>query len=212
MNNSLSLKNELIFEYAAGTSSLAKSLMASTYLYLNSKEASIYKEFEKFCGEELMNTLEINTKKLKATSCMVERNDNEIHFKKINPINHFISNLKDLEWKKIFNGFYEFNFKLSEKEHAKLIKMDPGTKVPLHSHNGKEYILILEGSFCDEYGNYSKGDLQVNDSKIKHTPIANNKEGCICLSITEEDLVFYGPFSPILNIITFIKSIIFKNK
>ena len=44
--------------------------------------------------------------------------------------------------------------------------MDPGVSVPLHSHGGKEYILVLEGSFCDEYGEYSKGDIQINDQKI----------------------------------------------
>ena len=33
--------------------------------------------------------------------------------------------------------------------------MDPGTSVPVHSHNGKEYILVLNGSFQDEYGKYS---------------------------------------------------------
>ena len=84
--------------------------------------------------------------------------------------------------------------------------MDPGTSVPIHSHNGKEFILVLEGSFCDEFGKYSKGDLQINDSKIKHTPKSCINQGCICLTITEEDLVFYGPLAPILNIFTFIKS------
>ena len=113
---------------------------------------------------------------------------------------------------KKFNGFYEYSFKLSNNEKAKLIKMNPGTRVPLHSHKGKEYILVLEGKFSDEYGLYSKGDLQINDSKIKHTPVACLKEGCICLIISEEDLVFYGPFSPILNLMTFIKSIIFNSK
>ena len=43
MTNLTVLKNELIFQYAAGTSSLAKSLMASTYLFLNSRESLIYK-------------------------------------------------------------------------------------------------------------------------------------------------------------------------
>ena len=68
--------------------------------------------------------------------------------------------------------------------------MDPGTNVPLHSHNGKEYILVLEGSFSDEYETYSKGNLQINDSKVKHTPFACDKNECICLTITEEELVF----------------------
>ena len=64
MQNSSILKNELIFEYAAGTASLAKSLMASTYLFLNSNEAVIYNQFENYCGEELKNIDPVKLKKL----------------------------------------------------------------------------------------------------------------------------------------------------
>ena len=84
--------------------------------------------------------------------------------------------------------------------------MDPGTSVPLHSHNGKEYILVIDGSFCDEYGEYKKGDMQINDQNIKHHPNASDSNGCVCLSITESDVVFFGKFASILNLFTFIKS------
>ena len=209
MHNSSVLKNELIFQYASGTTSLAKSLITSTYLYLNSKEISTYNFFESYCGEELNNSELIKPKNLKAEDCISKKNENLRSNNLINtsPLNKFIKNFTDLKWKKIFRGFYEHTFNISLDEKAKLIKMDPGSKVPLHSHNGKEYILVLEGSFCDEYGTYSKGDLQINDSKIKHTPLANNKEGCICLIITEDDLIFYGPFAPLLNSMIFIKSL-----
>ena len=214
MQNSSILKNELLFQYAAGTTSLSKSLMASTYLFLNSKELSLYSEFEDYCGEEFNNVPQIKPKNLTAEQCMpkesiLETSNNTIN---LNPINKFVDRFSSLKWDKKFNGFYEYLFNLSNNEKAKLIKMDQGAKVPLHSHNGKEYILVLEGSFSDEYGTYSKGDLQINDSKIKHTPIACKKEGCVCLTITEEELVFYGPFASLLNLFTFIKSVFFSPK
>ena len=213
MQNSSILKNELIFQYAAGTASLAKSLMASTYLFLNSRESSLYNQFENYCGEELKNITQIELKNLTAEKCIVSDKVKETDNLEINnPLNNFVGSFNDLSWKKIYSGFYEYIVNLSIKENAKLIKMTPGTKVPLHTHNGKEYILVLEGSFCDEYGTYSKGDLQINDSKIKHTPIACKNEGCICLTITEEELVFFGPFAPIFNLIEFIKSLIKTSK
>ena len=86
------------------------------------------------------------------------------------------------------------------------MKMDPGASVPLHSHGGKEFILVLQGSFCDEYGEYNKGDIQINDQKIRHTPIACKNKGCICLTITEKDVIFFGKFASFLNLFTFIKS------
>ena len=212
MKNSSTLKNELIFHYAAGTTSIAKSLMAATYLFLNSHESQIYHKFEKYCGEEFKKSPLVKPTSLRAEDCTkVVPEKNKIESDNKNPINKFISSYTDLKWKKIFKGFYEYSLNLSKKDSIKLIKMDPGTSVPLHSHNGKEYILVLEGSFNDEFGNYSKGDLQINDSNIKHTPIANKENVCICLSITEKELVFYGPFAPILNLITFFKLLFFKN-
>ena len=214
MKNSNTLKNELIFQYAAGTTSLAKSLMASTYLFLNSRETSIYNQFENYCGEELKNTSQIMPKKLTADDCMLKNVDNNISLKNSseNPISKFIIDLQKIKWKKIFGGFYEYSFNLSKTEKAKLIKMNPGAKVPLHSHNGKEFILVLEGSFSDEYGTYKKGNLQINDSKIKHTPIASDDIACICLTITEQDLIFFGPFAPILNILSLFRSFFSSSK
>jgi len=209
MQNSSNLKNELIFDYAAGNSSLSKSLIASTYLFLNSSESSVYNDFENYCGNEFDNISQVKPIKLKPNDCITvdSKKFNTSNSKSKNKINKLLNSLNNLKWKKIFSGFYEYSLKLSKNESAKLIKMDPGARVPLHSHKGKEYILVLEGSFCDEYGEYKKGNLQINDSKIKHTPIACNKEGCICLTVTEKNLVFYGPFSFILNIMTFFKSL-----
>ena len=140
MNNSTILKNELIFQYAAGTTSLAKSLLASTYLFLNSKESSINKYFENYCGNELNNYNEIEPKNLTTNDCIVDRKTSNSTFQPKNPLSIFVNNYETIKWKKVFNGFYNYSFKISNKENAKLIKMDPGASVPLHSHKGKEYI------------------------------------------------------------------------
>ena len=95
-----------------------------------------------------------------------------------------------LSGNKFIKVLSEFSPNIEDDDEIKLIKMDPGASVPLHSHGGKEYILVLSGSFCDEYGKYNKGDIQINDQKIKHTPIACKNDGCICLSITEKDVIF----------------------
>ena len=35
--------------------------------------------------------------------------------------------------------------------------LEPDLQVQFHSHSGGEEILVLEGDFADEYGEYSKG-------------------------------------------------------
>ena len=205
--NTNAQKNELIFGYSSGHLGEAKSLFTSMYLYLNSIAAKKASIFDNMLAQNFNEIEGIQPKKIKYTDCIkspdsIDKNRNT----SINPLNRLIGDINNIDWKTIYKGFKEFKIPLSDNDSVKLIKMDPGTSVPLHSHNGKEYILVLDGSFCDEYGEYNKGDMQINDQKIKHNPTANNSNGCICLSITENDVVFFGKFGSILNLFTFIKS------
>ena len=206
MNGTL-VKNQLIFDYASGSLGFSKSVFASTYLYLNSKASNINSTFEAMLGEDLLNNDNIPVTKLKYTDCLKnEKNDTNEIYADVSPISKLVGPLNQIKWKQVYKGFKEFTPKVSDENELKLIKMDPGASVPLHSHGGQEYILVLSGSFCDEYGKYNKGDMQINDQKIKHTPIACKDEGCICLTITEKEVIFFGRFGSFLNLFTFIKS------
>ena len=202
-------RNQLIFDYAAGKLGPSKSIFTSAYLYLNSKASELNQTFESMLGDDLINNQGVPTSNLKFTDCL-KSNDykdyEEKASKNVDPITKLLGPLSDIKWKQIYKGFSEFNPKISDEDELKLIKMEPGASVPIHSHGGKEYILVLDGSFCDEYGKYFKGDIQINDQKIKHTPIACQDEGCVCLSITEKDAIFFGRFGSFLNLFTFIKS------
>ena len=206
MNRTL-LKNQLIFDYASGELGLSKSVFTSTYLYLNSKASRLNKTFETMLGNELAEVEEVATHKLKYSDCITgSKNQPRRLSEDLSPISKLVGPFEDLKWKQIFKGFKEYVPTLNDKDELKLIKMDPGASVPLHSHGGKEFILVLQGSFCDEYGEYNKGDIQINDQKIRHTPIACKNKGCICLTITEKDVIFFGKFASFLNLFTFIKS------
>tara|TARA_Y200000002_G_C22377115_1_gene535611 strand:- start:4 stop:633 length:630 start_codon:yes stop_codon:yes gene_type:complete len=209
MNGTL-VKNQLIFDFASGILGPAKSLFASTYLQLNTNASKVGTTFENILGENLMDNENIQLKNLKYTDCI---NSESIRSssKVKDPVNSFFGNLNNLNWKQVYKGFKEYVASIDDKDELKLIKIDPGVSVPLHSHGGKEYILVLEGSFRDEYGEYFKGDIQINDQKIKHTPIASRDTGCVCLSITEKDIIFFGKYGSFLNLFTFIKSF-FKPK
>ena len=152
-----------------------------------------------------MDNENIHPKSLKYTDCINSEKIKPTSYLK-GPVNSFFGDLNNLNWKQVYKGFKEYTASINDKDELKLIKMDPGVSVPLHSHGGKEYILVLEGSFCDEYGKYSKGDIQINDQQIKHTPIASKDTGCVCLSITEKEVIFFGKYGSFLNLFTFIKS------
>ena len=205
--NTTAQKNELIFGYSSGNLGEAKSLFTSMYLFLNSIAAKKASIFDNILAENFSDLEGVGLKKLKYTDCIknsVSKKQNKSL--SINPLSRLVGDFNNVDWKTIYKGFNEFNIPVDDNDSVKLIKMDPGTSVPLHSHNGKEYILVLEGSFCDEYGEYKRGDIQINDQKIKHNPTACNSDGCVCLSITENDVVFFGKFGSVLNLFTFIKS------
>ena len=190
--NTISQKNELIFGYSSGNLGEAKSLFTSMYLYLNSIAAKKASIFDNMLAQNFDEIEGIKPKKLKFTDCIKATDSLKINKNASkNPLNLLLGDLNNIDWKTVYKGFKEFKISLNDNDSVKLIKMDPGTSVPLHSHNGKEYILVLDGSFCDEYGEYNKGDMQINDQQIKHNPTASDSDGCICLSITENDVVFF---------------------
>ena len=205
--NTTAQKNELIFGYSSGKLGEAKSLFTSMYLYLNSIAAKKASVFDNILAQNFNELEGVGLKKLKYTDCIKSSDSKkQSSSSPINPLSNLIGNFNNVNWKTIYKGFKEFNIPVNDNDSVKLIKMDPGTSVPIHSHNGKEYILVLDGSFCDEYGEYNKGDMQINDQKIKHNPTACKSNGCVCLSITENDVVFFGKFGSALNLFTFIKS------
>jgi len=207
--NTAAQKNELIFDYSSGNLSEAKSLFVSMYLFLNSVAAKKASIFDNILADNLTDLDEVAPKKINYKDCITATSKENLEFnisKNYNPLTNLIGSIDKLKWKSIYKGFREFNIPLKDNDTIKLIKMDPGTSVPLHSHNGKEYILVIDGSFCDEYVEYKKGDMQINDQKIKHNPSACDTNGCVCLSITESDVVFFGKFASILNLFIFIKS------
>ena len=208
--NGTVIRNQLIYDFASGILGPAKSLFTSTYLQLNSNASKISTTFENMLGDNLIDNENIQPKNLKYTDCIKIENNKPASVVK-GPVTSFFGDLDNINWRQVYKGFKEFTASIDDKDELKLIKMDPGVAVPLHSHGGKEFILVLEGSFCDEYGTYAKGDIQINDQKIKHTPIASKDSGCICLSITEKDVIFFGKFGSFLNLFTFIKSF-FKQK
>ena len=205
--NGTVVKNQLIFDFASGSLGPSKSIFTSTYLYLNSQASSINKTFENILGDNLLENNGVETSRLKYTDCLTDNisNTKSLHAHE-SPVSKIFGPIESINWKQVYKGFSEYNPIIEDDDELKLIKMEPGASVPLHSHGGKEYILVLSGSFCDEYGSYKKGDIQINDQKIKHTPIASKEEGCVCLTITEKDVIFFGRYGSFLNLFTFIKS------
>jgi len=58
-----------------------------------------------------------------------------------------------------------------------LVRWAPGTKFNSHQHWGGEEILVLEGVFSDEKGDYPKGTWMRSPHLSAHHPFS--KDGCL---------------------------------
>lgn len=57
-----------------------------------------------------------------------------------------------------------------------IVRYAPGSQFPRHSHNGGEEILVLEGVFQDEHGDYPAGSYFRNPPGTSHVP--GSADGC----------------------------------
>ncbi|KZX56942.1 cupin [Halioglobus sp. HI00S01] len=70
-----------------------------------------------------------------------------------------------------------------EGEHVALVKWAPHTQFQPHQHWGGEEILVLEGTFHDEYGSYPKGSWLRSPHLSKHTPFTKEDGALIYVKV-----------------------------
>jgi anti-sigma factor ChrR (cupin superfamily) len=67
-----------------------------------------------------------------------------------------------------------------EQGHAtSIVRYDPGASFTAHNHPKGEEILVLEGTFSDQTGDYKSGTYFRNPKGFRHAPFS--KEGCALL-------------------------------
>jgi putative transcriptional regulator len=81
----------------------------------------------------------------------------------------------------------------------RLLSIPAGQAVPEHGHRGVELTLVLSGAFTDASGAFQRGDLEVSDQGVTHTPTAAAGEPCICAAATDAPLRFRSFFPRLLQ-------------
>ena len=82
--------------------------------------------------------------------------------------------------------------KTSGDATVRLLKIPAGTAIPDHGHRGTELTLVLQGAFVDETDRFARGDVEVANEDLNHTPTAEDGLDCICLAATDAPLRFSG--------------------
>lgn len=122
------------------------------------------------------------------------------------PLTDFLTRTtKSIKWKKLGFGMERLTLMKQGRETLYLLKSRPGTKMPMHSHHGEEWALILQGGYRVGEQDFVRGDLHREDETCTHRPIVDDHgEACITLVASEGGVKFTNPllslFKPIFGI------------
>lgn len=109
---------------------------------------------------------------------------------------------QDVAWRGKMPGFKEMHLGTVEGCEMSLFWIKAGRAIPMHTHEGSELTLVLDGGFSDGEGHYVRGDISIADHKVDHRPVADDDGPCIGFAVTTDALRLTGPIhSRILDIL-----------
>ncbi|MCB1852859.1 MAG: ChrR family anti-sigma-E factor [Gammaproteobacteria bacterium] len=105
--------------------------------------------------------------------------------------------LSGIRWGSWVPGIHQYRLKdvQSGAGSVRLLRIGPGVVIPEHIHAGSELTLILSGNYSDQTGHFGPGDLADLDDSVRHRPVVDSGQPCICLVATDQPL----RFSKVLN-------------
>lgn len=108
------------------------------------------------------------------------------------PLLHALDEVSEARWRFLAPGVQAIDLRsVHDQSTARLVKLKPGLKIPLHDHDGAELTLIFRGALSDDVGTYGRGDLSFRLPGHRHVQRVASGEECIALQVNE------GPLKPL---------------
>ena len=197
-------KTETLADFAAGRLDEARSVVIASHLAFCPSCARVVNDFE-MLGGAILDATDPVPMAADALEKILQKADGAANVvipaqpasdttpERNLPISNYLDkNIDDIQWKGVSPGMAQhvLNAEGYRKGVLRLLKIDPGTQMPKHTHKGNELTLILRGAYEDEVGEFAVGDLADLDGEHTHTPKAIGETPCICLIATDAPLKF----------------------
>ncbi|MEO6801386.1 MAG: ChrR family anti-sigma-E factor [Rhodanobacter sp.] len=111
----------------------------------------------------------------------------------------FGNSMRALRWRRVAPGVQRILASDITGGDLMLLRIAPGSKLPLHSHRGNELTMILDGAYDDMLGHFGPGDVADLDGETLHQPVTSPGVPCICVAATDAPLKFSGWFARTLQ-------------
>lgn len=195
------LTDALLMSYASGTLDEGFGIVVATHISLCDECRAHLESFEAVGGSlmDACGSVEMGEEALEATMALIAAAPQFETKPKISanvlpqPLCDYIGgDLEDVRWKPVGGGVRQSVLKVESGAKVRLFSIPAGAAMPDHGHNGLELTLVLKGAFRDKAARFGRGDIEIADEKLHHTPIAEEGQACICLAATDAPLRFKG--------------------
>jgi putative transcriptional regulator len=198
------LTDEILMGYSAGTLPEAFNLMVATHISLCDACRAQLEACDAVGGALLEQTQTptsaMNKGSLAATMAMIADGPARAITAPIKqagvlptPLQDYVGgDLSAIKWRPIGMGVKQAILPTSKDASARLLFIPAGTAMPDHGHQGIEMTMVLQGAFQDDDDYFARGDVEIADSDLEHTPVADISADCICLAVTDAPLRFKG--------------------
>ncbi len=197
------LTDALLMSYAAGNLEEGFSLVVATHISLCDECRARLESFEAVGGAMVdeCDAIALSEDSLDATFALIDAEPAERSAPRVTPANSVFpaplqdyvgGDLDNVQWRSVGGGIMQAVLKTDGDDKVRLLSIPGGTAMPDHGHRGLELTMVLKGAFEDEDGYFGRGDVEVANEDLQHTPVAVAGETCICLAATDAPLRFKG--------------------
>lgn len=194
------LTPELMMAYSAGTLPEAFALVVATHVSMCDTCRAEIDSFDAVggCMVEDAGAAALSVDSLEATMRLIAQGPATT--KQVprlssgtlpSPLQDYVGgDLDAIKWRSIGMGVKQAILPTSSDATARLLYIPAGSAVPDHGHRGTELTLVLQGAFSDDEDRFARGDVEVANEDLQHTPVADIGMDCICLAATDAPLKF----------------------
>ncbi len=193
------IPDEVLAAYSAGTLDEAFSLIVASHVSLCDDCRAALAGYDAVGGAVLENAeaVEVSDEALAATMALIDAIEPPVAKSRKStsifpaPLEEYVGGGPNkVRWKSLGRGVKQAILPCDGEATARLLYIPAGMAMPDHSHNGMELTMVLQGAFSDEVDRFARGDVELGDEDLHHTPVAEAGEDCICLAVTDAPLKF----------------------
>ncbi|MGB0660488.1 MAG: ChrR family anti-sigma-E factor [Mangrovicoccus sp.] len=195
------LPDDVLLAYSAGQLSLAFDLVVASHVSLSDDSRARLEAFDAVGGMILdeVEPIALGDDSFAATMALIQGAAPEDcattppRPKGVfpDPLRQMVGgDLDSVAWRPIGMGARQAILHSDKGGSVRLLYIPTGVAMPTHSHHGNEMTLVLQGAYRDEFDEFHRGDVELADQDLDHTPVAFGDEDCICLAATDDRLKF----------------------